>query len=199
MFGGSRTKLATRGELILAIVVLGLYLFGCPSSNLPPVPEATPVVGSDAWFFPIQPPPGDGEVFYVGPYETQAQCQDTFGSAIFSHPIKCHETGLPADCVNTGNGFAYPASWPYPVPAPLTLTRSQLCVKQPVTALNNRSGLFFLFYGPNGASGVKACSAYAADRALADKAGSKYLIGNYANMQCPGAPCFTIPVDSACD
>jgi hypothetical protein len=57
----------------------------------------------------------------------------------------------------------------------------------------------FLFYGPNCTSGVKAFRASAADRAFADKAGAGYLIGNYANMQCPGAPCFTIPVDSACD
>jgi hypothetical protein len=199
MLRGNRDQLATQRRLRLAIVVLGLSLLGCPSSNLTPVPRPTPVVGSDAWFFPIQPPRGDGEVFYVGPYENQEKCQDTFGSAIFSHPIKCHETGLPADCANIGNGFAYPANWPYPVPAALTLTPSQLCVKLPDTALNNRSGLFFLFYGPNGASGVKACGEYAADRALADKAGSGYLIGNYANMQCPGAPCFTIPVDSACD
>ena len=176
-----------------------------PVPIITPSPKPTPhppwpFVGGFGWFFPIQSPAGDTPTrFYVGPYVTRAQCQDMFGSAIYSHPFACHEGWSPSNCAITGNGFAYPLHYPYPVPESMDLTADQSCVLMPLTVDNTRNGNVFIFYGPNGTSGMRACSQWHDSKLLVDTPNSPYLMGNYVDMQCPGAPCFSIASDTACN
>ena len=132
--------------------------------------------------------------FQVGPYWTQRNCQDTFGSAIFNHPIACHLTGKAADCINLGNGFAYPKGYIYPPVPSLTPADDQGCKHLPVEGVNwHAQGLYFIYYKAGG-SGIAACSQYKTMSKDPD-----VLVGLYKNITCPGAPCFTISADTACN
>jgi hypothetical protein len=162
----------------------------------------TPAPVKEAWYFPVVPPPGDGAVFYVGPYKTLGGCRDMYGSAIYSHPFACHFTGPhpPSNCRNIGNGFAYPKDYPYPVPpndAIVGLYEGCDCMKRARTKDDPKTGWYFLFYGPNGSIAAK-CKDYKADAKLSAY-NPAYQVGYYENMRCPGAPCFSIGFDSACD
>jgi hypothetical protein len=155
-----------------------------------------------AWYFPVVPPPGDGPVFYVGPYATLAGCRDMYGSAIYSHPWACHITGPnpPSNCRNIGNGFAYPKGYPYPVPpseAIVGVYNGGDCAKLTRSKDDPQPDWYFLFYGPN-ASFVVKCRDYNADKKLSAY-NPAYQVGHYQDMRCPGAPCFSIGYDSACN
>jgi hypothetical protein len=160
------------------------------------------VAAKQAWYFPVVPPPGDGPVFYVGPYNSLAGCRDMYGSAIYSHPYACHITGPhpPSNCRNIGNGFAYPKDYPYPVPptqAIVGLYNGGDCAKLDRSKDDPKSGWYFLFYGPND-SFVAKCKEYKTDAKLSAY-NPAYQLGYYHDMSCPGAPCFSIGFDSACN
>ncbi|MGA2409866.1 MAG: hypothetical protein ABSG46_05685 [Candidatus Binataceae bacterium] len=154
------------------------------------------------WYFPVTPPPGDGAQFYVGPYHSLYGCRDMFGSAIYHHPFACHVTGPnpPSNCRITGNGFAYPYDYPFPVPAWEAIVGGDDgsdCVQRTITKGDLKWGWYFLFYGPTG-SLAAACKYHKTDAKLAAY-NPAYQIGYYYNKACPGAPCFSVGFDTACN
>jgi hypothetical protein len=148
------------------------------------------------WFFIVTPPSGYGPQFAVGPYANHADCDDTLGSALYHHPFECHLTGNPNDCIILGNGFAYPAGYPFPVPPDLQIVNAQGCV-QVSGSPRYRQGWYFLFYTPGG-SGLEHCRDFPDDKQLA-KLALGDLVGDYLNTACPGWPCFSVGFDTACD
>jgi hypothetical protein len=76
---------------------------------------ASTYAGTDDWFYRITPPNG-AAAFDVGPYNSEYGCKDWLGSALFLHPSSCHDHPSDHNCRVIGNGFAYPAGFPYPVP-----------------------------------------------------------------------------------
>lgn len=156
----------------------------------------------EGWYFPVVPPSGDGTIFYVGPYHTIAGCQDMYGSAIYYHPFACHLTGPhpPSNCRILGNGFAYPRDYPYPVPSNdviVGVADGGGCVKRTIAADDPKQGWYFLFYTHNSSTLVK-CKDYKADSKLSAYNPSEQ-VGYYHNKSCPGAPCFSVGFDTACN
>jgi len=164
------------------------------------------------WYFTVSPPAGDGPMFNVGPWPNtvlgHAQCNDTLGSALQSHPFACHQTGPnpPANCRNLGNGFAYPANYPYPPTVPIV--SNQGCVLLPRNkATDLPQGLYALVYTPNGSyAAKKGDGRYEAAEKRA-KSDPRWAVGYYANSKndpplwgvCPDAPFFEVGGDDACN
>jgi hypothetical protein len=71
--------------------------------------------GTNDWFYRITPPNG-AAAFDVGPYNSEYGCKDWLGSALFLHGPHCHDDPNARNCAPIGNGFAYPAGFPYPMP-----------------------------------------------------------------------------------
>lgn len=154
---------------------------------------AKPVHNGYYWY--VDPPYVGQERIFVGPYPNLAYCRDMLGSAIFSHPWACHLTGEPKDCVNTGTGFAYPAGWPYPFTPETTITGPDCVLKDRSTVKQPSSGIWrFLYYSPS-ESGIAACVSMKKIKTTIPDV----RIGRYADMRCPGAPCFSIWNDTACN
>ncbi len=128
--------------------------------------------GTDDWFYRITPP-NDGASFDVGPYNSEYGCKDWLGSAIFLHGPHCYDHPTDQNCVPIGNGFAYPAGFPYPVP-PSEEIPGGACFESNAPGL--RPGYYFFLYSEGllysdshplfgaalGPFGYRAC-----DRALA--------------------------------
>lgn len=150
------------------------------------------------WYWPVTPPAAGAETIYVGPYPNRWDCQDMFGSAIYAHPWACHLGLKPASiaCRIIGNGFAYPADYPFPAP-PGEYIISQDCVENDDPALRLKRGWYFLYYTVNG-GGVAACKDYARFKELSTITPGMDL-GDYRDQRCPGAPCFSVGMDSACN
>lgn len=150
------------------------------------------------WYWTVTPAATQAQVIYIGPYNTLAGCRDMLGSAIFSHPWGCHLGWQPASatCRNIGNGFAYPANYPYPIPTDMQIT-GQDCVQNDNPGLRLRSGWYFLYYTIMG-GGVAACREHKKFEALAEITPGMEL-GYYDDRLCPGAPCFSIGSDTACN
>ena len=145
------------------------------------------------WFFTITPPNG-GPSFPVGPYSNLSYCRDMLGSALYAHPFACH-LGRP-ECQNIGNGFAYPKDFPYPVSADRQIP-SDDCFEENSRVSNLRRGWYFLFYTATGGS-VEKCSSYHKFQRLTEEIPGDE-IANYSDMRCPGAPCFSVGFDTACE
>jgi hypothetical protein len=152
-------------------------------------------VANARWFFTITPPNG-GASFPVGPYKTVSQCLDTLGSAAFSHPFACHLQWSKQNCRIIGNGFAYPEDYPYPVPPDEVMT-SVGCYEDNSGSYELRRGWYFFFYTAIGGS-VEKCSQLKGAEELAREVPGDEL-GHYRNMGCPGAPCFSVGFDTACN
>jgi hypothetical protein len=149
------------------------------------------------WYFTVSPP--HGAPFDVGPWSSDSDCADTLGSALYSHPYGCHLGWQPAKhwCRITGNGFLYPKDATFPIPAdyPIQVTNCFKAKKSEVTS--EKAGWYFFFYSETDGS-VRGCNRYKKSKALADtNLGDE--IGYYHDMACPGAPCFSIGSDTACN
>lgn len=147
---------------------------------------------SGKWYFTITPPHGDS--FYVGPYKNYSDASDMLGSAIYSHPFACH---LGGNCRATGNGFAYPKDYPFPVPDNLTITG-----EAPVQVLDDKEiavprGWYFLFYTSISGS-LEQCKDLGQFKSLARTVPGDE-IPFYKNKKCPKAPCFSVGFDTACN
>ena len=145
------------------------------------------------WFYMITPPNG-GPSFPVGPYKNLSNCRDMLGSALFAHPFACH-LGKP-QCQNIGNGFAYPKDFAYPVSADDQIPSND-CFQDNTGSLGQRRGWYFLFYTATGGS-IEKCSSYKYFADLATKVPGDE-VANYSDMRCPGAPCFSVGFDTACE
>jgi hypothetical protein len=150
------------------------------------------------WFWTATPPASGASPIYIGPYETLLGCRDMLGSAWYSHPFACHLTGPnpPSNCRVTGNGFAYPKDYPHPVPSDMYIP-SLDCVKSSDPTLRLKLGWYFLYYTVNG-GGVASCKEYKQYKELS-KITPGMELGFYRNLACPGAPCFSVGVDTACN
>lgn len=188
----------------LSIPVIAISIGGVGfGQSAKPTAKPTPV--SQAWYFVVTPPPGDGPAFNVGPWvgtNGHAMCNDTLGSALYSHPYECHITGpVGKNCINTGNGFAYPKGYPYPVPTAMQIVNGQGCVNLPRNKTTDLSmGLYFLFYGPNQSAVLKEGGGrWKAAMAKVKADPVHYAVGNYSDMRCPDAPFFAVGNDNACN
>jgi hypothetical protein len=118
------------------------------------------------------------------------------GSAIFAHPWACHTDPSGFNCRNIGNGFAYPKSYPYPLTPDLYLTGPD-CVKSADPSLRLKKSWYFLYYTIDG-GGVEACKEYKTYKEVA-KITPGMELGFYRDSKCPGAPCFSVGSDTACN
>ena len=109
------------------------------------------------WFFTITPP-NSGAAFPVGPYSDLATCLDTLGSALYSHPYACHLHPSNRNCRITGDGFAYPKGFPYPVSADEQIPNGS-CFEDNSGRYDLRRGWYYLFYTATGGS-VEKCSSF---------------------------------------
>ncbi len=152
-------------------------------------------VADAGYFFSITPPNG-GPSFPVGPYKSYGAAADTLGSALYSHPFACHLHWSPYNCRTIGNGFAYPEDFPYPVPPDQQIPIN--AVYEDNSQLNNlKIGWYFFFYTATGGS-VEKCSSLKEFQELAREVPGDE-IPDYRDMRCPGAPCFSVGFDSACN
>ena len=147
------------------------------------------------WFFMITPPNG-GPSFPVGPYKDDAACADTLGSAIYSHPYACHLHPSAKNCRITGDGFAYPKGFPYPVSADEQIPGGA-CFEEESESYNLPRGWYFLFYTATDGS-IEKCSKLNEFKKLARVVPGDE-IPDYSDMRCPGAPCFSVGFDTACE
>ena len=154
---------------------------------------STQVSASEGWYFGLTI--GESPLVPIGPYPNRADCADMAGSGLYSHPWRCH-LGYP-QCEITGNGFFYPKDYSYPVPddAPIQFTN---CFRaDSATTPHQNWGWYFLFYTPTKVS-IQRCRNYDEYAALADTVTGDE-IANYSDMRCPGAPCFSVGFDTACE
>ena len=104
----------------------------------------------------------------------------------------------PANCRKLGNGFAYPKGTPYPVPAQMQIVSPQGCVSLPLKkATDLTPGLYFLFYGPAHSAALGSDRYKQALKQSEED--SRYMLGDYADTECPGAPFFAVGSDNACN
>ena len=172
--------------------------------------QPTPQQPTTGWYWGVQSPsngpesPNTGPELWVGPYSSDSDCADMYGSAIYAHPWECHLTGQ--DCGIIGNGFAYPESYPYPVPADEVIAGNLNC--QEMTIANNpytvADGWYFLYYPLSGAqligsTSLKTCTELYAQYASLALTTPGAQIGYYSDSKCPGAPCFSVGTDTACE
>jgi hypothetical protein len=102
--------------------------------------------GTNDWFYRITPPNG-AAAFDVGPYNSEYGCKDWLGSALYLHPDACHDHPSDHNCRIIGNGFAYPAGFPYPVP-PDKQIPSGTCFESDQPGM--REGYYFFSYSDRG-------------------------------------------------
>ena len=106
--------------------------------------------GANDWFYRITPP-GGAAAFDVGPYNSEYGCKDWLGSALFLHGPHCHDDPTDKHCVPIGNGFAYPAGFPYPVP-PEKQIPSGTCFESDAPGM--RQGYYFFSYSDRPPAGT---------------------------------------------
>ena len=106
--------------------------------------------GANDWFYRITPP-GGAAAFDVGPYNSEYGCKDWLGSALFLHGPHCHDDPTDKNCVPIGNGFAYPAGFPYPVP-PEKQIPSGTCFESAAPGM--RQGYYFFSYSDHPPAGT---------------------------------------------
>jgi hypothetical protein len=147
------------------------------------------------WYFTINPPNG-GLPFLVGPYNNYSDAADTLGSALFASPWACHLQWSKYNCRIIGNGFAYPGDFPYPVPGDEVIPSPNL-TRASKGSYSLAKGWYFLFYTAIGGS-IEKCSELKAFKVLARNVPGDE-IPRYSDMQCPGAPCFSVGFDTACE
>jgi hypothetical protein len=174
----------------------------------------SPQQPTTGWYWGVQSPsdgpesPSTGPELWVGPYSSDADCADMYGSAIYAHPFLCHITGPnpPSNCEIIGNGFAYPESYRYPVPADEVIAGNLNC--QEMTIANNpytvADGWYFLYYPLSGAqligsTSLERCTELYARYASLALTTPGAQIGYYSDSACPGAPCFSVGTDTACE
>jgi hypothetical protein len=151
------------------------------------------------WYFKVIAP--NGTAIPVGPYPNRSEAADTFGSALFAHPWACHLGLGPTSitCRNIGNGFAFPKYMPYPVPA--NEPDAAMLPTGPYAENNSpyklKGGWYFLFFTITGGS-IEKCSDLPEARELVRTVPGDE-IGYYRNSRCPGAPCFSVGFDTACN
>jgi len=181
-------EMGYRIRLLVIVALLAMIAF-----TARPFPPAV-AFAQPGWFFSITPP--SGPEFLVGPYSDHWDCNDMLGSALYSHPFACHTDPSNFNCRITGNGFAYPKDFPYPVPAN-EIIPSLGCFKSKTTRTYVKPGWYFLFYTPAGGS-LERCGEYRAFKLLAKTVPGDD-IGFYKNRGCFGAPCFSVGFDTACN
>lgn len=147
------------------------------------------------WYFEITPP-NSGPSFRVGPYSNRWDAADMLGSALYSHPFACHLDPSNFNCRITGNGFGYPKGFEFPVPLN-DLIPGLGPFKGRSGSDDLPAGWYFLFYTATGGS-VEKCSSLKYFKKL-ERTVPGDEIGHYRNMQCPGAPCFSVGFDTACN
>ena len=169
------------------IAVVGL-LFGL----------AGPAIAGNFYFNVIAP---NGSVIPVGPYPNYSVASDTFGSALYSHPWACHLGLGPTKitCRNIGNGFAFPRYMPYPVPInePDYVMLFESPYKENNSPYKLKAGWYFLFFTTTGGSIEKCSDLRKAQELVRTVPGDD--IGYYRDSTCPGAPCFSVGFDTACN
>jgi len=147
-------------------------------------------------YWTVTPRVAGAATIYIGPYDDLAGCRDMLGSAIFAHPWACHTDPSGFNCRNIGNGFAYPKSYPYPLTPDLYLTGPD-CVRSADPSLRLKKSWYFLYYTIDG-GGVEACKEYKTYKEVA-KITPGMELGFYRDSKCPGAPCFSVGSDTACN
>ena len=159
---------------------------------------ATPAIAGNYYFNVIAP---NGTVIPVGPYPNYSVASDTFGSALYAHPWACH-LGLgptAVTCRNIGNGFAFPRYMPYPVP--ISEPDYVMLAESPYQDNNSpyklKRGWYFLFFTSVGGSIEKCSGLREAQNLVRTVPGDE--IGYYRDLRCPGAPCFSVGFDTACN
>lgn len=173
-------------ELLMAVVGLLCALAG-------------PAVADGQFYFNVIAP--NGTVIPVGPYPNYSQASDTFGSALYTHPWACHLGLGPTKitCRNIGNGFAYPQNMPYPVPT--NEPDYAMLGEAPYNENNSpdklKRGWYFLFFTTTGGSIEKCSDLHIAQKLVKTVPGDE--IGYYRDLKCPGAPCFSVGFDTACN
>jgi hypothetical protein len=159
---------------------------------------AGPAMAGNYYFNVIAP---NGTVIPVGPYANYSDASDTFGSALYSHPWACHLGLGPTKitCRNIGNGFAYPRDIPYPVPS--NEPDYDMLRESPYNQNNSpyklKRGWYFLFFTTTGGSIEKCTDLRKAQELVRTVPGDE--IGYYRDSRCPGAPCFSVGFDTACN
>jgi hypothetical protein len=172
-------------QLLIAVVGLLFALDG-------------PAIAGQFYFNVIAP---NGTVIPVGPYPNYSEASDTFGSALYSHPWACHLGLGPTKitCRNIGNGFAFPRYMPYPVP--ISEPDFVMLAESPYNEKNSpyklKPGWYFLLFTITGGSIEKCSDLHKAQELVRTVPGDD--IGYYRNSMCPGAPCFSVGFDTACN
>lgn len=157
-----------------------------------------PPIPAGGWYFDVIPPSGGAKI-PVGPYRSYYDACDTFGSALFYHPFACHLYPSKFNCRALGNGFAFPHDIPFPVPAnePDAVMVTTGPYQDPGSPNALKRGWYFLFFTTTGGS-IEKCSGLAtAEKLVRTVPGDE--IGYYKNLHCPGAPCFSVGFDTACN
>lgn len=159
----------------------------------------------------IKSPNGTSPDAVIGPYVDrtvngtlytgQAQGRDMLGSAQNAHGWSCHLGWTAAGCAIIKNkdgtnvlGFGYPIDYSNPPVPKLVSDDVFACTGQ---AFKDPNFVFPLFKA-DGSVVVKQCSQLGQAIAL-HKLNPKNKIGHYFNTKCPGAPCFTSNVSTACN
>jgi hypothetical protein len=172
-------------QLLIAVVGLLCVLAG-------------PARAGQFYFNVIAP---NGAVIPVGPYPNYSEASDTFGSALYAHPWACHlgEGPTKITCRNIGNGFAFPRYMPYPVPTsePDYAMLGEAPYNEKKSPYKLNPGWYFLFFTTTGGSIEKCSDLHKAKELVRTVPGDE--IGYYRDSSCPGAPCFSVGFDTACN
>lgn len=166
------------------------------------------------WYWSIKPPSGVGPAAEIGPYTDQAiggqlytgkaMCADMLGSAQNAHGFSCHQGWTAAGCAPLKNkdgtlvlGFGYPIDYG-PVP-PNPMLVSDQCYQAPIVGPVVTQPVWVVpFFHADGSVSVEKCSSLPKIVKL-HRLNPKNKIGHYHNGQCPGAPCITSNVSTACN
>lgn len=173
---------------------------------------AAPMSGNaqqQGWYWSIRPPGFVGGPAEIGPYTDKtikgvpysglAMCRDMLGSAQNAHGFSCHLGWTAAGCAIVKDakgvpilGFGYPLGY---VGTPDLVSSD--CYQAPIAG-GLEPGWYLPWFTADGAVTVKKCAALPALIRL-HKANPKNKIGHYTNLKCPGAPCITSNVSTACN
>lgn len=162
---------------------------------------AAPASAGSGWYWQVKSM--QGADFYVGPWPSVHYCLDMWGSALYAHPFACHNTGpVGHNCDNIGNGFMFPQGYPYPIwpnasADPMYPNFQRGCVQMDKAVLDLPKGWYFFFW-QNGVGSVHPKSTYPYYLNLS-KTVPGNSVGYYSDMRCPGAPFFSIGMDTACE
>ncbi len=149
----------------------------------------------------------EGQTLSIGPYPNRSWCSDMWGSAEWEHPWSCHLDGGPECNDILGNGFLFPEGYPFPWNRhPHLYIEAIDCTWQKVKGNPfNATGWGFVYYSlMNGPEFIHTTSASKCASLYRIYAGKAKLtpgdeIGHYRNSRCPGAPCWTANIDTACN